>query len=218
MYTILMNSDKQLVQTVRINLYQRETMINKIQFLLNATYEDDETYDLSQFTWTLRYTDPGNIAHAEQLNLDVDLYKDKYLRATLPVDSELSYMAGDITLRLSGVAVIDGVTYVLNSNDTTITIQPLKNLYQQDLDPLLDPIDQRIAQVSAQIEALEVISGVYAEDLPNDLEVDVEESKMYLVHDDIRIGHGAHIMTQVASEEDPQDDGVVDLGNVVVEI
>lgn len=215
MYTILMNSSKELIQTVRINLYQRESMINKIQFLMNATYEDDQTFDLSQFTWTIRYTDPGNIAHAEQLTLDVDLYKDKYLRATLPVDSQLSFIAGDITLRLTGVAVIDGVTYILNSNDTTITIQPLKNLYQQDLDPLLDPIDQRIAQVSAQIEALEIISGVYAEDLPNDLEVDVEESKMYLVHDQTRIGNGAHIMVQTADGDDGEDDGVFDIGRIV---
>ena len=215
MYTILMNSSKELIQTVRINLYQRESMINKIQFLMNATYEDDQTFDLSQFTWTIKYTDPGNVAHAEQLVLDVDLYKDKYLRATLPVDSKFSYMAGDITLRLTGIAVIDGVTYVLNTNDTTITIQPLRNLYQQDLDPLLDPIDQRIAQVSAQIESLEIISGVYAEDLPTDLEVDVEESKMYLVHDDIRIGHGAHIMTQVADDDESADDGVFELGDYV---
>ena len=66
MYTIIMNSDKTLSASIITNIFQKENLVDKIQFLFPAEYNCE---DLSDFTATLKWIDPANEAHAETLNL-----------------------------------------------------------------------------------------------------------------------------------------------------
>ena len=64
MYTIIMENDKSLRKGSVCTIYQREKLVDNIQFLLPLTYGK---FDLSTFTVVLKYVDQGNIAHTEVL-------------------------------------------------------------------------------------------------------------------------------------------------------
>lgn len=55
---------------------------------------------LGDFTTILKYTDQANVAHAEILQKDTKLYKDR-LRYTFPIDTSLTCFAGDIPIRIT---------------------------------------------------------------------------------------------------------------------
>ena len=125
-----MRDDKSLVATSKAQIFQREKLVDKIQFLIPPTYED---HDLSEYNVLLKYTDQGNIAHAEQLTKDEELYKETYLRYTVDVDTNLTRFAGDVKLRLSFIKVSEEDELheeVLHTGEITITVSPLSDLYQ----------------------------------------------------------------------------------------
>ena len=65
-YTIIMDKHKQLVTTVGQTIYQRENLVDKIQFLFPQKYEN---FNLSEFTAILKYVDQANVPHSENLQL-----------------------------------------------------------------------------------------------------------------------------------------------------
>ena len=97
LYTIIMNKQKELIVTEKTYLYQRENLADKIQFLIPPEYND---LSLTDFTAVLKYVDQGNVAHAETLTKDDELYKGK-IRYTLPIDTSLTRFAGDISIRIT---------------------------------------------------------------------------------------------------------------------
>ena len=119
MYTIIMDKYKNLNTTVRTSLYQNESMVDKIQFLIPPLYNDE---DLSEYKVTLKYVDPNGNFHTEVLTLDADLYKD-YLRYELPVITNLTQVSGTITVRLTLTKSDNESVDKLETNSTTISIQ-----------------------------------------------------------------------------------------------
>lgn len=156
MYTIIMNNDKSLTTTVRTKLYQKEKLIDKIQFLFPLTYEGES---LDAYIIRLEYADQNNIIHSEVLKMDSDNYpyKDLYFRCILPVDTNLTANAGDIVIRLSltRVDASTGEQIVLHTGSETITISPIKDLYAFVPDESLEFADQLVGTLEAKIQALE---------------------------------------------------------------
>ncbi len=124
MYTILMNSDKSLSKTVVKTLFQGENLVDKFRFLIPKTYNG---LKLSDFTTTLKYIDQGNTVHSEKLALSDELYQNRMLCFYLPVDSELTKFAGNITIHL---VLNKGKQHILHSGETTITINAVNPCYQ----------------------------------------------------------------------------------------
>lgn len=83
MYTILMRDDKSLTTTKRATLFQREKLVDKLQFLLPQTYGD---LPISECTVVFYYTDPSNTAQMEILTQSEELYKE-HIQCLLPVDT-----------------------------------------------------------------------------------------------------------------------------------
>ncbi len=153
MYTILMLDDKSLCKSVQTTLYQREKLVDKIQFLFPATYED---INLTECDVVLKYVTPDNTTHSEYLIKDEELYKDDYLRCVMNVDTGITKFAGDIILRISFINIDseNGVTEeVLHTGETTITITPLIDYFEKVGDEALEVLDQRILELKAMIEA-----------------------------------------------------------------
>lgn len=160
MYTILMNEYKDLIHTEKTTLYQREKLVDKIQFLFPIHYHD---LDLSQCTFTLKYVDAANVAHTEILTLDEELYKNSKLRCVLPIDTNLSNFAGDIRCRIT-IAKVDLLTkshYVLHTSETLLTILPLTDYFEFIPDESLEVIDQMIGKLDAKINSVNVIAETY---------------------------------------------------------
>lgn len=201
MYTILMNSDKSLVCTIKTTLYQRDKLVDKLQILIPQTYED---INLSDFTAVLKYVDQGNEVHSEILIQDEELYKESYLRYTLPVDTNLTRFAGDIKvcLTLNKVDMEEMKEYSLNTGETTITIAPLSDYYKFVSDKSLSVIDQKVNELNVKLEAIDKMAATYDETKADNIKLDEETSEIYLTAHDKQIGNKITIN---------------DLGNVIAE-
>lgn len=97
MYTILMNKDKTLVASRRIDLYEGDNLVDKIQFLFPQTYKD---IDLEECIVRFNYIDLTGEECSEILVKDDELYKNK-LRYRYPIDSNFTKLYGDITFDIS---------------------------------------------------------------------------------------------------------------------
>lgn len=201
MYTILMNSDKSLVCTTRTTLYQRDKLVDKLQILIPQTYED---VDLSDFTTVLKYVDQGNEVHSEILIQDEELYKDSYLRYTLPIDTNLTRFAGNIKicLTLNKIDMEEMKEYSLNTGETTITITPLSDYYKFVSDESLSIIDQKVNELNVKLEAMDKMTTTYDETKADNIKLDKETSEIYLT------AHNKQIGDKIA---------INDLGNVIAE-
>lgn len=170
MYTIIMNSDKSLVTSVKTTLYQREKLVDKIQFLFPTIYQD---LDLKTCKAILKYTDQGNVAHSEILAMDEELYKG-YLRFLLPVDTNLNQFSGDVTIRVTFTKVdtVFKKQYVLHTGEISVHINPLSDMYSFVTDESLEMIDQMVGQLDAKIKALDAIAETYERTKADDLSYD----------------------------------------------
>lgn len=208
MYTIVMQNTKELVKTVETNLYQRENLVDKIQFLIPEQYEDIK---LADFTATLKYADPNLVAHAEILQLDEELYKG-YLRYVLPIDTSLTEYAGDIEIRItfSKTDLEAKKQYVLHTGTTVVSIQTVKDYYTFVPDESLEFVDQKIGELDAKISALEAIATTYDQKKADNITYD--ENKIQLTANGEKIGNAITIITD--EEGNP---GIIDTEFEVVE-
>lgn len=205
MYTILMNADKTLTTTVKTNLYQKESLVDRIQFYIPTKYNE---HDLTTFTATIVYADQSNVPHAENLVADEELYKEKYIRYTLPVDSGLTKFAGDIKIRLNfnRVDLEEKKQYTLHSSAIKISILPLEDYYAFVPDESLEFVDQIVGALEAQIEALADISGTTSKAKADNIVLDKETNELYLtssgnpIGDRVNIGDLGEAIVETADE------------------
>ena len=197
MYTIVMQNDKSLRITQKTTLYQREKLVDKIQFLIPPEYEE---LDLSEFSAVLKYKDQGSVAHMEILTKDPELYNG-YTKYILPVDTNLTQFAGDINIRitLSKTDLENKKQYVLHTGETVITILPLSDYYAFVTDESLEPIDQRIGELDAKIEALNKISEIYDSSKADNIVK--HDDKIQLSSNGVLIGDAIDIPDAIAGDE-----------------
>ena len=207
MYTILMDKYKNLNTTVRTTLFQQESMVDKIQFLIPPVYQGTE---LNDYIVTLKYVDPNGNFHSETLSLDAELYKD-YLRYELPVTTKLTQVAGTLTLRLTLVKFASGddTTEIdkLETNSTTLMINRPDGFNDYVNFEDIEAYKAKIAQLDKDV------TDMY-EKVPNDLEIG-DEQNLHLVHDGTQIGEGVEILMPSQFDElDDFNDGIVDVDHL----
>lgn len=112
MFIIFMNTDKSLIQTKKMTIYQRENLVDKIKFLIPQKYED---LNLEELKVVLKYVDQGNIAHAEYLQKEDALYENM-LSYILPINTSLTRFCGDIKLTFKRLVKTRSATYRRNYN------------------------------------------------------------------------------------------------------
>lgn len=234
MYTIVMDKYKNLNTTVRTTIYQQESMVDKIQFLVPPMYDGIE---LKDYIVTLKYVDPNGNFHAEVLNLDEEMYKD-YLRYELPVTTKLTQVSGKITLRLTFMLFENGSTTPTTSEhtvqDTTMVITENAPAPSPIDDPTTTVIDKLESNSTVllvnrpdgftdyvnfeDLEAYKARMAQMERDLqkvPNDLEIG-EKENLHLVRDGEQIGKGVEILMPTMFDEldDDSSDGIVDVDNL----
>lgn len=201
MYTIVMDKYKNLNTTVRTTLFQKESLADKIQFLIPPQY--DEIDNLADYNAVLKYVDPNGNFHSEILACDEEMYKD-YLRYVLPVTTKLTDVAGAVTVRITFVDFSDDeeepeITK-LETNSTTIRINKP--------DGFSDWIN------GEDLEAYKAEIAKLKENMPTDLEIG-EHENLHLVHEERQIGKGVEILMPTMFDElDDSDDGIVDVDNL----
>ena len=132
MYSIVMDKNKFLIKSCGITLYQGESLVDKLQFLIPKDYKG---HDLGEFTVKMRYILPGNVSGSEDLNLSKELYNDTHYSYTLPIDSQLSTAARDVTLYLtfSKTDNLKKKKYQTRTSSITLTVKPYETAYNPDL-------------------------------------------------------------------------------------
>lgn len=186
-----MNDQKELIATVKTMLYQKEKLVDKIQFLFPQDYNG---LNLSECTAILKYLDQSNVPHAELLQKDEELYKD-HLRYILPVDTNLTRFAGNIEIRVtfSKVDMESQQQYVLHSGPLIITINPLKDYYAFVPDESLEFVDQLVGNLEAKLESVDKIASAYdAEKADN---ITYENNKIQLTSNGEKIGNAITILS-----------------------
>ena len=210
---VLMNSSKQLIQTKRIRIYQREKLVEKILFLIPVQYEG---WDMSLFTVSLQWIGADTTIHSTTLERLSDGeggyidYEDAsgnktHLIFVLPVDTNLTTFAGDLTMKLN-LQYVDytgqttspddqtqapdpvGIMYVLNTDDTIVTVLPVADYYSIIPDESLSQINQKIAELDAKQRELEATAEVYDTTKADNIKLDVDDKTLYLTSHDQLVG------------------------------
>lgn len=132
MYSIVMDKNKFLIKSCGITLYQGESLIDKLQFLIPKEYNG---FDLGTFAVKVRYILPGNISGSENLDMNKESYNDTHYSFTLPVDSKISTIAGDVTLYLTFLKIDDIAKkkYQMSTSKVTLTVKPYETAYNPEL-------------------------------------------------------------------------------------
>ena len=145
MYTILMNADGSLLCTTpNVKLYQTESMVDNLHFILPKIYKD---VDLTDYTISLKYINPANISKLEILVLNNNNYKNNFLEYKLPVTTELTKFAGDITLYLTMTKYDSEINtkYISHSSEAVVPIYPVDNYFTDENS--LQAVDRQILQL-----------------------------------------------------------------------
>jgi hypothetical protein len=198
-----MNDDKSLTATVVTTLYQREKLADKIQILIPPNYGE---LGLSEFTATLKYVDQANVPHAEILKKDAELYKE-HIRYVLPVDTELTQYAGDITIRLTFTKTDMEVkkVFVVHTGELVIKISPLKDYYSFVPDESLEFVDQIVSDLQNKISALDKIADIYDKTKADNIQIKNGKT-LQLLSNHIPIGDEVTVIG-----EDQDDGGSFDM-------
>jgi hypothetical protein len=209
MYTILLQNDKSLVATNRCTIHQREKLMDKLVFLVPKTYND---IDLTDFIIQMQYIDQGNEVQLEILSRDESSEtRTDYMNYILPIDTKLTRFSGEITLKLtlSKVDMDAGKEYCLESGEYIISISPLSDYYHFVSDKLLDPITQKINELSARMQAVDKLATSYDENKADNIKLDSETSELYLTANGKAIGDKISINALGDAIADDTEDGLI---------
>ena len=208
MLTIKMLADKNLVITTHAKIYQRQSLVDDMQIFVPYLYDD---IDLRDFVATIEWVDAANVAHSDTLVADEDLYKDNFIRYTLPLDSKFTYMAGIVVMKLTLTHYDESEEkrYVLRTGELEIEILKLNDYFVYTDDSSLDVITNKIMELQTETDKLAAVSKIYAENLPDDLAMS-DSALLQLSVNGSPIGEGVQLAAPV-DEDDGKDDGVIDL-------
>lgn len=203
---ILLKSDKTLVQTQRIRVYQRENLVDKFQFLI--PFEIDGN-DLTKFTVMMQYLGPDGTVYGEVLERSPEDYEDAdgnvtHMIYTLPITSAITKQAGDITVKLNlDYMDYEGQTsdpeedpepkhYVLNSDTTIVPILAVADYYSFVPDASLSMINNKIAELNTKTQELEALAHQFTDEQVDNivLNADPETGEIHLSSKGQKIGDG----------------------------
>ena len=207
MLTLLMKGNKELIISVPAKIYQRESNVDALQVLIPLTYDD---MSLKDFTASIEYVDPANIARSEMLVRDEEIYKDGYYRHQLPVGTSFTNMAGDVRAKLS-LTHLDsstGVEYVLHTNEVTITITTWEDYFAYTPSSQIGVIDAKMLELDNKINELKALEIDLDKAIPDDLSL--TDDLLQLSVKGEPEGEGVRILIN-PDEHDGQDDGEEDI-------
>ena len=188
MYTILMKNDKSLVATARATLFQRENLVDKIQFLIPEKYGD---LNLMDCEIVFKYVTPVNEADSEILIKSEELYKDRYIVCTFPVEVDFNKAAGDVIAHLSmmKLSTKNGLhEEVMHTGEIVIPITPRSDYFAFVSNKSLDVLDQKILDLNAKMAAMDLMAESYQVEKADDLDYNNKTNVLQLTAEGKPIG------------------------------
>ena len=211
MLKILFKTNKALVVSNSMRIYQNENLANKLVFYIPRIWFD---YDLSDFNVVMKWVNSGNKAYAEVLERAEESNKEGYLMYTLPLDTKFTQFAGDniIKLTMTQFNEEDNRTYTIDSSELKIPILAQNDYFAYTPDIAFTSIDNKIMQLQAQADELATVTANIPNSMPKDIELN--DQKLQLVSDTGKLlGNGVEISVGI-DEIDGSRDAIVDLSDV----
>lgn len=158
MYTILINNDNTLTQSVRESIMHRESNVHTFRFLVYPTWIDNgvET-NMRNYTCILEFRTPISERYTPVvLTPSAELYKDK-LEYIMPITTKLTAEVGELEMKFIFTWVEmtpDGkfVEHSRKTSSTAVTIIPVEQWSDYIANSDLDNLAQIMMQNQAQIE------------------------------------------------------------------
>lgn len=211
MYVILINSDNTLSAPKKQRIMQRSKLVDTFMILV---YPDYNGIDLTDCTVLLEYLLPISKQYkTEILRLSAEKYED-HLKYLLPIDTDITAEAGKVEMQLTFLKAdidVNGnpFTPVRKTDSIKVEIFPISAWSDIIPDSALNPIDQRLIKMDAQIRALDDLSTLTYMTKADSLIY--EDNKLQLTANGKKIGDSVNIQ----SCDDNLEDGVpvVDFSN-----
>ncbi|MBT9788623.1 hypothetical protein GPK90_04590 [Clostridium sp. MCC344] len=209
MYTFYLTDKKELRATNRCTIHQREKLVDNFQFLIPKTYEN---IDLTGAKIELQYLNPGNESCRETLTQSEDIEgRDDYMSYILPIDTNFTRFAGDVKLKLAvqKVNIEEKIFYYLESSESIVTIAPMSDYFAFVSDDVINPINEKIAELDARFQALDKLAEAYDTTKADNINLDSETSELYLTANGKAIGDKISINTLGDAIADDTEDGLI---------
>lgn len=144
-YVIKMDTDKSLRATIKPKIYQYEKNADTLIFLLPMEYDE---VNLANCTVTMNYVLPNGAGKAEELELELEPYREKWYEYRLKITTELTDLPGKIELWLNVTSPEDDL--LLETGTTEIEVAKARDITQY-LSPeernRLNKMDERLSKL-----------------------------------------------------------------------
>lgn len=197
MYTILINDDNTVTETITHPIMQRSKLVDDLCFLVPKMYNG---HDMSKFVFIMEYRTP--ISHTynyKTLVLTDSDYKENYLRYTLDIDTDLTAENGELELHLKLVGTFmqeDGTVLqqVREIAPHKLKIIPITSWFAAP-DEALDALTQMIIANQQNIQATADLAGTLNQSKADNISLDKTSKELYLT------AHGNKVGTSILLEE-----------------
>jgi len=175
MFTIVMNSDKSCTVTHPVTLFEKETGIDCIRWLVPPQYTEGQTIkNIAEYVATVKIKCPDGRYWIELLTCEELPYKGK-LDFRQVVTSDLTKVSGQVMMHLTFAKVIENedgtkVPDIFYSDNVFITIER-KEEFIFIPDKSLQAIDQYILQLNDKMNQLNSMVDEVSEQRANDIEI-----------------------------------------------
>lgn len=218
MYVILVEQNDELYGSHKERIMEKSKCVDNLVFVVDPIYRN--TYDMTNATVMLEYLRPISRKYeTEFLTLSDERYNG-FLQYKLPFDTNLTAEHGSLELQLTFVytdldANGNGIQRVRKTSPTTIEIIPISAWANIIPDSALNPLDQRLIMMNAQIRAIEEMNQIVADNKADNIKYNEATNELQLLSGDKEIGNKVTLKTG----EEALEDGVpvVDFSSVVDE-
>ena len=147
--TIWMNNDKSLIITKYNIIRKNDSNVSTLlYFLLPTEYHD---VDLSYFSANLFYQIPNGDVYNVVLAHEPELYKD-HIKLTLPSATDFTKYAGEVMLKMVLTRNDEGVIYTLVTGECAVTVQGVRDYYDDPTPGTIEHIEEEIAAINARLD------------------------------------------------------------------
>lgn len=210
MYTICMNNDKSLIVTNSVPIYEKETGVDAIRFLIPPQYtEGVEVFNIADYIVVAKIKTASDKVYTEKLECEPVTYRDR-LDYRMVVTIDFTEFAGTNMLYLTFLKAVekdDGTTQeaVMHSGNVYIDVQK-KEEFIFVPDKSLQAFDQMMLTVDEKMNQLKDIDTKKADNIM----LDTETNEIYLTSDGEIVGNKVSIDDlRDAIVEATEDEGLV---------
>lgn len=205
MYVILVEQNNELYGSHKERIMEKSKCVDNLVFVVDPIYRN--TYDMTNATVMLEYLRPISRKYeTEFLTLSDERYNG-FLQYKLPFDTNLTAEHGSLELQLTFIytdldANGNGIQRVRKTSPTTIEIIPISAWANIIPDSALNPLDQRLIMMNAQIRAIEEMNQIVADSKADNIKYDENTNELQLLSGEKEIGNKVTLKIGDSSLED----------------